>query len=166
MNRLRRYQFMGRWTLRAVLFGGILLVCSFVFDWDYYESIHAFLDELDHFELDEILLMGGPVVVGVLLDIVRAKNLKQQQVKLYEQHLETLGQTLHNAQDIINNFLNSIQLYILKANDQKLDPEDITKLESLIEQTTQRLNHLEQPLLEKNQQPPKASEANHEQPLA
>ncbi len=151
MNRLRRYQSMGRWTLRAVLFGGVLLVCSFVFDWDYYESIHIFLEELDHFELDEILLMGGPVALGVLLGIVHAKNLKQQQIKLYEQHLETLGQTLHSAQDIINNFLNSIQLYILKAHDQKLDPSDIESLENLIEHTAQRLNHLEKPLLEKNQ---------------
>jgi hypothetical protein len=138
---------MCKWTTRAVALGAVLLICSFVFDWDYYESIHAFLEELDHFELDEILLMGGPITLGVIIDIIHAKNLKHQQVKLYEQHLETLGDTLHNAQDIINNFLNSIQLYILKAHDQKLDPQDISSLENLIEQTTQRLNRLEEPLL-------------------
>ncbi|MFG0249470.1 MAG: hypothetical protein ACF8OB_11340 [Phycisphaeraceae bacterium JB051] len=161
MHLLRRYHSMCRWTIRATLFGGLLLVCSFAFDWDYYENIHEFLEEVDHFELDEILLMAGPIGIGILLDIVRAKNFKQQQVKLYEQHLETLGQTLHGAQDIINNFLNSIQLYILKAHDQKLDPADVDKLERLIEQTTQRLNQLEKPLLEKKQQSQNEAHVNH-----
>lgn len=151
MRVLHQYLGMCKWTGRALLLGIVFLVCSFVFDWDYYEAIHEFLNEAGHFELYEILLLLGPISIGILIDVIHAKNLKKQEVRVYEQHLQTLDKTLHDAQDIINNFLNSTQLYILKAHDQKLDAADIEKLDTLIEQTTQRLSHLEEPLIQEKQ---------------
>lgn len=137
-----------RWSCLALLLGIGLMFCSYVYDLDLYENVDTLLEELDHFEIDELMIIAMPLVIGIIFDLVHARNFKRQQVLVAQQHLETLGSTLHTAQDIINNFLNSIQLYILKAHDQKLDIEDVERLDELIRNTTERLNDLEQPLLE------------------
>tara|TARA_Y100001933_G_scaffold265286_1_gene340166 strand:+ start:32367 stop:32789 length:423 start_codon:yes stop_codon:yes gene_type:complete len=128
------------------------MACCLAFDLDPYENLHLFLEEMDHFEIDELLIIAVPLAIGIMIDLIHARNLKRQQVLKVEQHLETLGSTLHTAQDIINNFLNSIQLYILKAHDQKLDAEDVERLDDLIMNTTQRLSDLEQPILEADEE--------------
>ena len=145
MNRIKKY----KWTSIALLISSMLFIFSLIFDLDLYEMFEEFLEEMDHLELDEIVLFGFPVMFGITLDMQRHRRKKQREIILGEQHLKTLSNTLRTAQDIVNNFLNSIQLYILKAEDEKLDPEDVKKLNQLIETTAQRLNCLEEPLLQK-----------------
>lgn len=145
MNQIKEY----KWTCTTMLISSCLLVISFLFDLDLYEMFDEFLEEMDHLELDEIILFGFPVMLGITFDLQYHRRKKQRQIILNEQHLKTLSNTLRTAQDIVNNFLNSLQLYILKAEDQKLPPEDVEQLDRLIKTTSDRLNHLEEPLLEK-----------------
>jgi Na+/phosphate symporter len=140
-----------KWTCIAVMTGIALLASSYLFDVDLYETIDELLRELDYLEVDEILLVLLPVGLGVIVDMVRARNRRHRQVELANQHLDTLGQTLYTAQDIINNFLNSIQLYILKAQEQNLQDEDVERLDNLIQSTTNQLSQLEKPILDSRQ---------------
>jgi hypothetical protein len=140
-----------KWTCIAAIAGIALLACSYLFDIDLYETIDELLSELDYLEVDEILLVLLPVGLGIIVDMVRARNRRRHEVELANQHLDTLGQTLHTAQDIINNFLNSIQLYILKAQEQNLQDEDVEHLDDLIQNTTNRLSQLEKPILDSRQ---------------
>ena len=157
MNDLIRFFVICRWSCLALILGIGVMVCSYAFDLDIYESTQVFLEEMDHFEIDELMIVAVPLVFGIIFDLMRSRNIRQQHVLVVEQHLETLGSTLHTAQDIINNFLNSIQLYVLKAHDQKLESDDIERLDELITSTTQRLNELEKPLLDHDAASPQTS---------
>ena len=56
MNRIKKY----KWTSIALLISSMLFIFSLIFDLDLYEMFEEFLEEMDHLELDEIVLFGFP----------------------------------------------------------------------------------------------------------
>jgi PAS domain S-box-containing protein len=94
-------------------------------------------------DLSPIETNAGMLVSSLIRDVSERKRverlLQEQTVEL--QRLRVFQATMRTVQDIVNNFLNELQLVHLEAEDQ-LPPEMLTTVEHLIEKAAGKLRML------------------------
>lgn len=138
----------GRFTsFKDTVAGGIvgigIVVYGFLSEKDIFEYLSAVLEYLEHLEIDEFLIAGGSISAGLLLDLLLNKRQKERYIELQEQRLRVLRATMRTVQDIVNNFLNSLSLFRLEAEDRgALSESSLQMMDSLIQETSARLNAL------------------------
>ena len=130
-------------TIAGGIVGVAIIAYGFVFEKDIFDYLLGILEYLEHLEADEFLIAGLSISAGLLLDLLLNKRQKERYIELQEQRLRVLRATMRTVQDIVNNFLNSLSLFRLEAEDRgALSESSLQMMDSLIQETSARLNAL------------------------
>ena len=130
-------------TIAGGIVGVAIVVYGFLSEKDVFQYLSVILDYLEHLEIDEFLVAGTSISAGLLLDLILNKRQKDRTIELQEQRLRVLRATMRTVQDIVNNFLNSLSLFRLEAEDRgALSESSLQEMDSLIQETSAKLNAL------------------------
>ena len=103
------------------------------------------LREILHIEDNEWDELGSAVlliVIGLAIDRVRARQAAKRQSEIDAQRLRVLQATMRTVHDLVNNFLNNLQLFRLEAEDGPLSLESLKLFDDLIYETAEKLKAL------------------------
>lgn len=115
------------WIGLAVSIGFWLI--AFVGDIDLFEQVIALLQEVEHFEVDEIIIPLSVLVLFVLWDLLRKRKTAQLELEKVKVYKAMLTATHH----ILNNFMNQMQLFKLTAEETPdFDPEVLALYDRII----------------------------------
>jgi len=130
-------------TGTAGLVGLAVVLYGFIFQKDLFDHLLVFLEYLEHLEIDEFLIAGVLLLVGLVLDLTRIRRERDRTIELQDQRLRVLRATMRTVQDIVNNFLNNLLLFRLEAEESKaLSDSSLELLDSLITETGDKLKTL------------------------
>lgn len=103
----------------------------------------AFLEKVVGYLMGFLLLALG--IRKWLPKIIEHSGLirDKHNLKVQEERIKVLRATMRTVHDIVNNFLNNLQLFQLEAEEKNaLEPESLELLESIIQDTTTKLKKL------------------------
>ena len=100
MKRLRAFPI----TTLAALLAVLVLVVSRLSGQDIFESIVRVLDQVEHYEIDEIIAPCLLILGGFLLDLIITRSRQARAVEISAQRLGVFKATMRTVQDIVNNF--------------------------------------------------------------
>lgn len=130
-------------TIAGGIVGVAIVIYGFLSEKDIFAYLTGILEHLEHLEADELLIAGTSISAGLLLDLLLNRRHKERYIELQEQRLRVLRATMRTVQDIVNNFLNSLALFRLEAEDRgALSESSLQEMDSLIQETSARLNAL------------------------
>jgi hypothetical protein len=132
-----------KYTGAGGLLGLGVVVYGFLLQKDVFEYLLAVLDYLEHLEIDEFLIAGALLLVGLVFDLSGIQREKERTIELQDQRLKVLQATVRTVQDIVNNFLNNLLLFRLEAEESRaLSDTSLQQMESLIVETGDKLKAL------------------------
>ena len=131
-------------SLFLLALGIILSVINIYFDHDLFEMFVDFIHQYEEHDLDEILLLLVPLVLGLVIDLLNEKQHKQHKLHLIEEErLKALKATMNTVHDINNNFLNAMVYFVSEAKENKqLSDNSIKEIDKLIYKTAEQLKLL------------------------
>lgn len=130
-------------TIVSFIIGITVFVVSLFFNLDVFEYFIGFLTEIEHLELDEIIIPSFILMIGILVDIYIIYDKKKKIALIAETRLKYLETIIRTVQDIVGNSMNNLLLYSDEAkNTGTLSKKSINELDSLILSTTTKINAL------------------------
>jgi hypothetical protein len=108
-----------------------------LFDSGLREILHIEDNEWDEFGSAVLL-----IVIGLAIDRLRARQVAKRQSEIDAQRLRVLQATMRTVHDLVNNFLNNLQLFRLEAEDGPLSLESLKFFDDLIYETAEKLKAL------------------------
>jgi hypothetical protein len=163
-------------TIAGGIVGVAIVMYGFLSEVDVFQYLSLILEYLEHLEVDEFLIAGTSISAGLLLDLILNKRQKDRTIELQEQRLRVLRATMRTVQDIVNNFLNSLSLFRLEAEDKgALSESSLQMMDDLIQETSAKLTALgklqgtpEKPMaggmvgIDYGQEPPPGGSSRHD----
>jgi hypothetical protein len=132
-----------KFTVVSFILALVFFISEVWFDLDIMDNVVKFLARFEKYEVDELLLAGAVLFVGVVIDVTKNRVKKEFEFKLQMQRLRILKSTIRTMQDLINNLVVALQYFKINAEDMKqLDKESLDLIDSLIETTTDKVNAL------------------------
>ena len=140
----------GWWTFAAgfglIFFGAIIDITDnfenlnkFIIVGD--TAAQAFLEKFVGYLMGFFLLALG--FLRWLPKLIEHEELILNKLEIKEERLRVFSVTMRTVQDIVNNFLNNLQLFRLEAEKKNaLDPESLELMESIIQDTATKLRKL------------------------
>ena len=108
-----------------------------------FEYIVEFFEMLEAYEVDEFFLVVFLLVLGLVIDF-RLILIKRKTTSIIkDKEIAVLKATMNNVLDIVNNYLNQIQLLSIEAEESgKVSKQNIELIETLTSETAHRLKKL------------------------
>lgn len=107
-------------------------------------KVHEMMVHADHFEGDEVILVLVLVSVALFLDLIRLRHKARRDHEIDQHRVEVMRLTMSTVHDVVNNFLNNLQLFRLEAErSQALNGEYLKLFDDLIEETAQKIKDIE-----------------------
>jgi len=104
-------------------------------------EIQAFLEKVVGYLLGFLLLAIG--IWRWLPKLIEHEDLSKKKLEVKEERLKVLQATMRTVNDIVNNFMNNVQLFRLIAEKKNaLDPEELALMDSIIQETATKLKKL------------------------
>lgn len=117
----------------------LIYLLSVIFNIELFEALITFLDELEHFEVDELLI---PILVFVgffIFDLLRrnkSNQVNKEKVKIYR----AMVQSTHH---VLNNFLNQMLIVKMKAESTPgFDPKVLKIYDKIVEDAQEQIRSL------------------------
>lgn len=133
-------------VFRYALIGILLVLLLFVYllsgiwNIDLISYAERYTTKIEFPRIHSWLLLLSSVLTAALAD---ASRINREEKLRQEERRYTLAITMRTVQDIVGNFMNSIQLYRLQAEEsQALDKASLADLDKLIYTTSDRINTL------------------------
>lgn len=98
-------------TLIGLFVALLMSVAAIVFELELFEKLVALMHEIEHFEIDELILPVMVALIFAVIDLFRRHNrhkVEVEKVKIYQA-------MIFSTQHILNNFLNQMQLFKMRA---------------------------------------------------
>ena len=138
MKFLRNHLFVCIAALVAVpVFLGVFFTTFDIFDTGLKDLVRV-----ENSEVDELVTAFVIVIFGLVVDQLRSRSRVKRRSEIDEQRLRVLKATMTTVQDLVNNFLNNMQLFRMEWEDGALTPESLKVLDSLIFETAAKLKAL------------------------
>jgi len=132
-----------KYTIMAVLFGLISIFMARQWDYDLWEIVANALNAFDLLIGHELIFVLFFVVFGVALDNHGRRKHHRQLRELSKERIDVMKATMTTVNDIVNNALNSLQLFRLEAQKNAVFPPDsIRQFDEIIFDTTNRLKDI------------------------
>jgi hypothetical protein len=96
---------------------------------------------LEPHEIDDVAVSLGLIFVGLVIDCSIARRRAKQEAEVQTQRLHILKATMRTVQDIVNNFLNNMQLFRMEA-EAMLSAESVELFDELVQDTSAKLKAL------------------------
>lgn len=130
-------------TFITASIGISIYLLTSIFEMEVFEHIVKFLQTLEDHEADEIMLSFFLVAIGISIDLIVIKKNHEKKIAIQEQRLRVLKATMRTVQDIVNNFLNNMQFFLLEAQEKEaLDKESLQLIDTIIIDTSDKLKQL------------------------
>ncbi len=130
-------------TVIMFIVGSAIYLIARILNFDVFEFSAGILNSLENFEVDEIFVVVILIIIGLAIDMFVLKNRRAQEIIVQQQRLRVLRATMRSVQDIVNNFLQSMQLFTMEAEKkQALNSKSLETINSLIFETTNKINRL------------------------
>jgi hypothetical protein len=129
-----------RTTIWCAVAGLVILVFAY-FDLDLIRFGGWFVDFFSPHEVDDDIAAIVLFVIGLTVDLRRVNKQYMSEMHIQAQRLAVLKATMRTVQDLVNNFLNNMQLVQLEAGD-ALSPETLSLLENATRETFEKLKAL------------------------
>ena len=124
------------YTLCGILLAALITILSFFFNLDLFDRLARLLKQLEHLEVDEILVALIIILLFFQIDLFRKRHesvVDREKVKIYRA-------MLFGMHHILNNFLQQMQLFKLTAEKTPGFNREILKLyDQVIDETTQQI---------------------------
>jgi hypothetical protein len=130
-----------RATIAAATVAVAMIVTAALTNFDLVNLNLRFLEGLAKHDKDDVLTGLMLIFAGLAVDRVLSYRKRRHQAQIEAQKLRTLQATMRTVQDIVNNFLNNMQLVELEAGD-ALSPETVELLETIKRETADKLKAL------------------------
>ena len=135
-------------TVFAAVFGIFYLLVALTYGLDLFEylieSFHELQKMVEPYEGDEVipvLILVGGAIFG---DLVRQRRQARRDQEMFNHRLDVMRTTMGSVQDVVNNFLNNMQLFRLEAERTgALDGDQLQQFDGLIGETAQKLKAIE-----------------------
>lgn len=98
-------------TLIGLFVALLMSVAAIVFELELFEKLVTLMHEIEHFEIDELILPVMVALIFAVIDLFRRHNrhkVEVEKVKIYQA-------MIFSTQHILNNFLNQMQLFKIRA---------------------------------------------------
>jgi hypothetical protein len=129
-----------RFTIWGVASGTVILIFAY-FNLDLVQLGNWFVNELQPHRIDDFVAAIALAVVGISIDNRRDKKHDRLKLQIQADRLAVLKATMRTVQDLVNNFLNNMQLVQLEAGD-ALSQETLELLERITFETSSKLKAL------------------------
>ena len=126
----------------AILLAVSILAGSWFSNLDLFDTALREILRIENNELDEFASAFVLIVVGLVIDQLRERRVARRRAEIEEQRLRVLKATMRTVQDIVNNFLNNMQLFRMEAEDGPLSVESLKLFDDLINETAEKLKAL------------------------
>lgn len=104
-------------------------------------KIQAFLEKVVGYLLGFLLIAIG--IWRWLPKLIEHEELTKKKLEMNEERLNVLRATMRTVNDIVNNFMNNVLLFRLKAEKRNaLEPEDLALIDAILKETTANLKKL------------------------
>lgn len=134
-------EFRFRNTLYLCLLGILFVALNIFFDLDLFEQFVAFVHQYEAYDVDEIILITVPLMIGLLVDLINEKHRKTHAIE--HERLRAFKATMNTVHNINNNFLNNLEYFVSEARKNKqLDDDLIEEMDRLIFETADKLKQL------------------------
>ena len=136
-------------TVMIAVGSAVYMALAIGFNLDLFEQVHmAFHEltmELENFEGDEFILMAVCVSLAVFVDLTRQRKKSRREREISQHRMQVMRSTMATVQDVVNNFLNNLQLFRLEAErSQALNAEYLKMFDDLIEETAQKIKDIDE----------------------
>jgi hypothetical protein len=126
----------------AILLAVSILAGSWFSNLDLFDIGLREILRIEKNELDEFASAFVLIVVGLVIDQLREQRFARRRSEIEEQRLRVLKATMRTVQDLMNNFLNNVQLFRMEAEDGPLSVESLKLFDDLINETAEKLKAL------------------------
>ena len=126
----------------AILLTVSILAGSWFSNLDLFDTGLREILRIENNELDEFASAFVLIVVGLVIDQLRERRVARRRAEIEEQRLRVLKATMRTVQDLVNNFLNNMQLFRMEAEDGPLSVESLKLFDDLINETAEKLKAL------------------------
>jgi hypothetical protein len=138
MTILRRYPV----TSIATFLAFFIAITHLLFQHNLFNYVVELIDRVDQYGLDELIIPILLMFAGRYVDLWRARRKEEREAELQSERLRILRATMRTVQDIVNNFLNNLQLFRLEAEAGGVSAESWNALDDLVQATSARLTVL------------------------
>jgi hypothetical protein len=129
-------------TCVAILIAVPVFLGIFFTEFDVIDTGLKNIIRVENSEMDELVTAFLIVIFGLVLDQLRARSRARRRFEIEEQRLRVLKATMRTVQDLVNNFLQNMQLFRLEAEDGPLSLESLKLFDDLSSETSARLTAL------------------------
>jgi ABC-type transport system involved in Fe-S cluster assembly fused permease/ATPase subunit len=134
-------------SLITVFLCSAILFVVFVLNIDLFDVGVEALTRMESGKLDDIVSVCILLIIGLLVNLYLTRQREKRQREKHQSEIEAhrlrvLKATMRTVQDLVNNFLNNMQLFRLEAEDGPLSPESLQLLDDLIFETAEKLTAL------------------------
>ena len=135
-NFVRHY----RTTIFCAVAGVVVLVFAY-FELDLIRFGDWFVDIFERHEVDDVIVAIALVIFGLTVDHWRDKKQHLLEIHIQAHRVAVLKATMRTVQDLVNNFISSMQLVQLEAGD-ALSPETLALLQDTTREISAKLKAL------------------------
>jgi len=137
MKTLHRFPVTGFATVLAA----ILTLLSLFTHFDLFTFLLEVCSRIRSYEMDKLAIPVIVILVGFFIDQTIVRPREEREAEIQAQRLRVLKATMRSVHHIVNNFLNSLQLFRLDAED-TLPQESLDLLDELVQETSAKLQVL------------------------
>jgi len=128
-------------TLYCLLLGLLIVTINILFGLNLFERFVDFVHQYEEHDIDEVVLILVPLLIGLCIDLNNENHRKAQLVE--RERLKALKATMTTVHDINNNFLNGLLYFVSEAKESNaLNTESIDTINQMIFETAERLKNL------------------------
>jgi len=133
-----------KYTLVTAALSAFAVLVARQWDYDLWEAVGGALTNFDLLRGHEIIFFGFFVVVGYVMDVHHRRKRHRLLRTLSEERLQAMKSTMTTVHDIVNNALNTLQIFRLEAQQSAaLSPDSIRQFDSVIFDTAERLKDIQ-----------------------
>lgn len=141
--------FMSSYKITTFVMGFSALYLVFVIRYglDVFEGLHLSFHEMllfmERFEGDALLLVLVFILMAWFFDLVILRAKERREHEMDQQRMRVMRATMATVQDVVNNFLNNLQLFRFEAEQsQALQPEHLQQFDELIKETAHKIKSI------------------------
>ncbi len=128
-------------TFFATVLAAILVLLSFFAHFDLFALMLEVFAWVKRDEIDKLAVPVAVILAGLFIDRTIVRPREEREAEIQAQRLRVLKATMRSVHHIVNNFLNSLQLFRLDA-EETLPQESLDLLDELVQETAAELRTL------------------------
>jgi hypothetical protein len=127
-------------TAMMSLVAAFIAIAHAVIGHDLFDFVVGLINRVDPYGLDELVIPLLLIFAGRHIDLGRTRQRQEREIQA--QRLHILRATMRTVQDIVNNFLNNLQLFRLEAEAGAVSAESLHAFDELVQATSTKLTAL------------------------